>query len=309
MTPPILGAILAAAILVILLSVRSLVIICPPNRVAVISGRRPSATAKRWAIGRSVVGARSAFRLARAGGLDGAQHDPDGVWCRTPTQQSDPAERPGHRQREGLKHRGPVAELRQPLARGAPAAIAAIAQGDPRGQPARHAGHPHPRGGQRGPAQVRPDPDGRGRRRHQDPGSQARRVEDPERHRRGGYLDSVGRHRDRGGAQGGPRGRGAAANHVRGVGGPRSPARQSPPPGRARDVEQNALRVRPALEALARAAEAEQGGRWRASWPSRPSRPSTSSSRPVVSGRDAVAPASPTTWRPSGSRPRPTRPR
>ncbi len=39
MTPLILGSILAAAILVILLSVRSLIIICPPNRVAVISGR------------------------------------------------------------------------------------------------------------------------------------------------------------------------------------------------------------------------------------------------------------------------------
>jgi len=39
MTGLVLGAVLAVAILVILLSVRSLIIICPPNRVAVISGR------------------------------------------------------------------------------------------------------------------------------------------------------------------------------------------------------------------------------------------------------------------------------
>ena len=39
MTALILGAVLAGVVLVILTTVRSLIIICPPNRVAVISGR------------------------------------------------------------------------------------------------------------------------------------------------------------------------------------------------------------------------------------------------------------------------------
>ena len=39
MTGLVLGAVLAVIILAILATVRSLIIICPPNRVAVISGR------------------------------------------------------------------------------------------------------------------------------------------------------------------------------------------------------------------------------------------------------------------------------
>src|SRR5688572_28356520 len=39
MIPLVLGVILAVVVLVILATVKSLIIICPPNRVAVISGR------------------------------------------------------------------------------------------------------------------------------------------------------------------------------------------------------------------------------------------------------------------------------
>ena len=59
MTPLILGAILAAAILVILLSVRSLIIICPPNRVAVISGRSRQLSDGRTVGYRSIRGGRT----------------------------------------------------------------------------------------------------------------------------------------------------------------------------------------------------------------------------------------------------------
>ena len=59
MTPLILGAVLAAAILVILLSVRSLIIICPPNRVAVISGRSRQLSDGRTVGYRSIRGGRT----------------------------------------------------------------------------------------------------------------------------------------------------------------------------------------------------------------------------------------------------------
>jgi len=59
MTGLVLGAVLAFAILVILLSVRSLIIICPPNRVAVISGRSRQLSDGRTVGYRSIRGGRT----------------------------------------------------------------------------------------------------------------------------------------------------------------------------------------------------------------------------------------------------------
>ncbi len=59
MTALVLGAVLALAVLVVLVTVRSLIIICPPNRVAVISGRSRQLTDGRTVGYRAIRGGRT----------------------------------------------------------------------------------------------------------------------------------------------------------------------------------------------------------------------------------------------------------
>src|SRR5687767_13721113 len=59
MTGLILGAVLAFIVLVVIATVRSLIIICPPNRVAVISGRSRQLTDGRTVGYRAIRGSRS----------------------------------------------------------------------------------------------------------------------------------------------------------------------------------------------------------------------------------------------------------
>ena len=67
MTGLILGAVLAVVVLVILTTIRSLIIICPPNRVAVISGRSRQLSDGRTVGYRAIRGGRTLRVLAGRG--------------------------------------------------------------------------------------------------------------------------------------------------------------------------------------------------------------------------------------------------
>ena len=95
-----------------------------------------------------------------------------------------PAQGAGHRGGEDLLQPAGGDERGRAFPGAGPADDPAGGQGDPGGQPARGAGHLDPRGGERGPAEVRRVAGAGGGARSGQAGAAPRRAEDPARHRR-----------------------------------------------------------------------------------------------------------------------------
>jgi flotillin len=190
-----LAIIAVLAVLFVIMIVSSLIVICPPNKVAVISGRTRTLSDGRTVGYRILKGGRTLRIpiLEKVSWMDLSTIPLEVSVTNAYSKGAIPLNVQGIANVKVSSAGGSARERRRALPRPPHRADRPDRQGDPRSQPARCARHALARRGQRGPAEVLSSADRRSRRRHQDVGPRARRDEDQNVTDDNQYLDSVGR--------------------------------------------------------------------------------------------------------------------
>ena len=180
-----LAIIAVLAVLFVIMIVSSLIVICPPNKVAVISGRAHPVGWPNGRLSHSQGRPHASNPDPGEGLLDGPQqHSARGVGAQRLLEGRHPPELAGHRQREGVEPGGAALQLGRALPQRPSPVDRPDREGDARGEPSWCARNADAGRGQRGSAEVLAGADRRGRRGHQDARSRARCAQDPERDRR-----------------------------------------------------------------------------------------------------------------------------